>query len=139
MVRKHIWKCLSLSLVAFLIAAWIANFFGQFGIGTRCGQFDYHYTFRSGMLSLSKHDNGMLQGIFWGSNSPNGYSSLYAQLAFFNYGTDQWAIEVPILLLITALIPVVVGTFTQFRFRLWQFFAFIAILSLELALFLRWR
>jgi len=136
MLRKHIWKCLSLIVVTLLIAAWIANFFGQFGIGTRSGQFDYHYTFRSGSLSISQHDNSMLQGIFWRTNGRDGFSSLYAFLQFGSYGTEHWWIEVPIILLITAMIPVVVGTFSQFRFRLWQYFAFTAILALELALFL---
>ena len=137
MVRKHIWKCLSLTVVVLLIAAWIANFFGQLGIGTRSGRFDHCYAFRSGDLLISKHDDFSIpQGIFWRTNGKNGFSSLYAHLYLGNYGTDHWWIEVPIILLITAMLPVVVGTFSQFRFRLWQFFAFTAILGLELALFL---
>ena len=137
MVRKHIWKCLSLTAVALLTAAWIANFFGQLGIGTRSGHFDYRYVFRSGSLNISKHDDFSIpQGIFWRTNGKNGFSSLYASLLFINQGAGRWYVEVPIILLITAMIPVVVGTFSQFRFRLWQFFAYTAILGLELALFL---
>src|SRR5438067_13380779 len=81
MIRKPIWKCLSLTVVALLIVLWIANFFGQLGIGTRSGRFDYRYAFRSGCLSISKHDDFSIpQGIFWRSNGKNGFSSLYAHL-----------------------------------------------------------
>jgi hypothetical protein len=41
------------------------------------------------------------------------------------------------LLLITALAPLIYGMFSGFRFRLWQFLAFIALVALELAFFLR--
>jgi hypothetical protein len=146
MVRKHIWKCLSLSLSAFLIAAWMANFFGQFGVGTRWGKFDQHFSFRSGSLSISQHRNGMLQGLFWRTYPkyvPEKYggavdaSSLSARLRFKNPGKGHWDVEVPIILLITAMIPVVAWSFCRFRFRLWQCFAFTAIVAIELAFFLR--
>jgi len=136
MVRKHIWKCLSLIVVALLIAAWIANFFGQLGIGTHLGHYYYRYAFRSGSLSISKQEDSVPQGVFWRANGRKGFSSLYAHLLFGKPRSDLWWIEVPIILLITAMIPVVVGTFSQFRFRLWQFFAFTALVALELALFL---
>ena len=46
-------------------------------------------------------------------------------------------LEMPIILLITAMIPVVVGSLFRFRFQLWQYFAFTALIALELAHFLR--
>ena len=146
MARNRIFKYLLLFVVAFLGAAWIANFFGQVGIGTRWGKFDQHFTFRSGSLSIAQHNNGMLQGIFWRTyprNVPEKYggarnvSSLSARLRFTNHGDGHLDVEVPIILLITAMIPVVLGTFSRFRFRLWQLFVFTAILALELAFFLR--
>jgi hypothetical protein len=138
MVRKHIWKCLSLIVIALLIATWIANFFGQLGIGARSGPYYYQCAFRSGSLSISKqeYDSSAVQGIFWRANGRRGFSSLYANLYFGKPRSDLWSIAVPIILLTTAMIPIVVGTFSQFRFRLWQFFAFTTILGLELALFL---
>jgi len=146
MVRKHFLKCLSIAVVAFLIAAWIANLFGQFGLGTRWGKIDQHFTFRSGSLCIAQYGNFMKQGIFWSTyprldpeDTPGvgDLSSLSARLRFRNRGWDNCGIEVPIFLLITAMIPVVLGSFSGFRFRLWQFFAFTAILAVELAYFLR--
>jgi len=146
MVPKHIVTCLSLIVIASLVAAWIANFFGQFGIGTRYGKFDQHFVFRSGSLSISQHENIMVQGLFWRANprlepelaaQVGDLSSLSARLRFKNNSPGHWRIEVPIVLLITALIPLVFGSLSRFRFRLWQFFVFTAILALELAYFLR--
>ena len=146
MIRNRIVTCLSLVVVALLVAAWIANFFGQVGIGTRWGQFDQHFAFRSGSLSISQHENIMVQGVFWRANPTldpelaadvGDLSSLSARLRFTNRGSGHWGIEVPILLLITAMIPLVVGSLSRFRFRLWQYFAFTAIVALELAYFLR--
>jgi hypothetical protein len=147
MFRKHVFTCLSLFLVALLIAAWVANFFGQVGIGTRSGEFDRHFTFRSGSLSISQHDNSMVQGLFW-RTYPTGdalalaaefgdLSSLSARLRFTNSSSRHWSLEVPILLLITAMIPLVVVSLSGSRFRLWQVFAFTTVVALELAYFVR--
>ncbi len=136
MFRFTIRDVLLLMVVALLVAAWIANLFGQFGIGTRSGKFDYHYTFRSGNLSLSQHDNDRVQGFFWRTYPPldpeegiGDLSSLSARFRFRNLGAEHWFIQVPIVFLITLLIPLVLGSLSGFRFRLWQFFAYIAIVA----------
>src|SRR5262245_36912663 len=109
MVRKHFLKWLSLGVVAFLVAAWIANFYGQFGFGTRWGKFDQHFAFRSGSLSISQHGNFMKQGVFWMANprldpedapGVGDLSSLSARLRFRNCAWNRCGIEVPIVLLI---------------------------------------
>jgi hypothetical protein len=144
MLGKRIVACLLLVVVAFLVAAWIANFFGQVGIGTRSGKFDRHFAFRSGSFSISQHGNWMTQGVFWRAYpAPDpdlgigDLSSLSARLRFTSPAPGNWSLEVPILLLITALVPPVYGWFSSFRFRLWQLFAFTALAALELAFFLR--
>lgn len=146
MFRKHIVSCLSLIVVALLFAAWIANFFGSFGLGTRWGKFDQHLTFRSGSLCISQHGNFMKQGLFWRSYlrlppeiAPIGgdLSSLSARLRVRCLDWDDCIIEVPIILLMTAMIPIVYGSFSKFRFRLWQFFAFTTVVAVEFAWFLR--
>jgi hypothetical protein len=47
-------------------------------------------------------------------------------------------IQVPIPLLLTALLPFAVGPFIRFQFPLWQWFAFIATVAAELAFYLKW-
>lgn len=51
----------------------------------------------------------------------------------------RYAVRIPFLLLITAMLPLAIGPFISYRFRLWHYFAFIAILSLELAYYLQWQ
>lgn len=46
-------------------------------------------------------------------------------------------LEVPILVLITAVLPLAVGALTRFRFQLRHFFAFVTLFAVELALYLR--
>jgi hypothetical protein len=45
---------------------------------------------------------------------------------------------VPIPLLITALLPLAIGPFISFRFRLWHYLAYTALVAVELAYYLRW-
>ena len=148
MTGKRIFTWLLLVVVALLVAAWVANFFGQVGVGTRSGKFDRHFAFRSGSLSISQHGNFMAQGLFWRAHlkidpkidpelAALDQSSLSARLRFSSLSSGHWSVEVPIVLLITALVPLVYGMFSSFRFRLWQYFAFTALVALELVIFLR--
>jgi|GEM_PF-4680645 hypothetical protein len=139
-------RSLMIVVVALLFAAWIANFFGLFGIGTRWGKFDQYFTFRAGSLLISQHGNFHRQGIFWvpySRVSPEivpdvaELSSLSARLRVRCLAWDDCGIEVPIILLMTAMLPIVYGSFSKFRFRLWQFFAFTAVVAIEFAFFLR--
>jgi hypothetical protein len=45
----------------------------------------------------------------------------------------------PIAFVITAILPLAVGPFIAFRFRLWHYLAYTALVALELAYYLRWQ
>ena len=146
MVRKHIFTFALLIALALLVAAWILNFFGMIGIGTRSGNFDYHYTFTNGSASIAQEGNYMKQGVFWipypavqsdMAAEDASLRPLRARLRFSSYAPGRWHLQVPIILLITAIIPLLVGSLSRFRFRLWQLFAFTAVVAVELAYFLR--
>lgn len=49
--------------------------------------------------------------------------------------TGSWF---PIPLLCTILLPLAVGPFISFRFRLWQYFAYTGLVAVELAYYMRW-
>jgi hypothetical protein len=53
----------------------------------------------------------------------------------------QWlyGLNLPIPLLITATLPLAIGPFLSFRFRLWHYLAYTALVALELAYYLRWQ
>jgi hypothetical protein len=50
--------------------------------------------------------------------------------------TGSWF---PLPLLGTLLLPFAIGPFISFRFHLWHYFAYTALLALELAFYLRWQ
>ena len=45
----------------------------------------------------------------------------------------------PIPLLCTLILPLAAGPFLSFRFRLWQYLAYTALVAVELAYYLRWQ
>jgi hypothetical protein len=47
--------------------------------------------------------------------------------------------EIPLLVLATLILPVVIGSLTAFRFRLWHYLGYTALVALELANYLRWQ
>jgi hypothetical protein len=46
---------------------------------------------------------------------------------------------IPVPLLITLVFPLAVGPFISFRFRLWHYLAYTALVAVELAYYLRWQ
>jgi hypothetical protein len=48
-------------------------------------------------------------------------------------------LEVPITWLLTLQLPLAIGPFVSFRFRLWQYLAYTALVAVELAYYLRWQ
>jgi hypothetical protein len=47
--------------------------------------------------------------------------------------------RLPLILLTTALLPLAIGPFFSFRFRLWHYLAYTALVAVELAYYLRWQ
>jgi hypothetical protein len=48
-------------------------------------------------------------------------------------------IQFPLAWIATALLPLAIGPFLSFRFRLWHYLAFTALVAVELAYYLRWQ
>lgn len=46
---------------------------------------------------------------------------------------SNWHFEIPFSIPLTALLPFTVGAFTSFRFRLWHYLAYTALIAAELA------
>ena len=58
----------------------------------------------------------------------------------FSYAYDEFGtlmLMLPIFWLITIALPLAIGPFLSFRFRLWHYFAYTALIALELAYYLR--
>jgi hypothetical protein len=52
---------------------------------------------------------------------------------------DYWHVGLPFSAPITALAPLAIGPFLAFRFRLWHYLAYTALVAVELAYYLRWQ
>jgi len=48
-------------------------------------------------------------------------------------------VVVPVPFLITILLPLAIGPFISFRFRLWHYLAYTALVAVQLAYYSRWQ
>jgi len=65
----------------------------------------------------------------------------YFQLRYHSglAGRPVMELDLPLPLLITLALPLAIGSAIGFRFRLWQYLAYTALVALELAYYLRWH
>ena len=54
-------------------------------------------------------------------------------------GFHNLRLEVPIACLLGVILPFAIGPFLSFRFRLWHYLAYTAVVAVELAYYLRWQ
>lgn len=55
----------------------------------------------------------------------------------WNWEPDKIICNIPVLFAVTSLLPAAVAPFTRFRFPLWSYFVYTAVLAVELAYYLR--
>ena len=147
---RRILKYTPALVMGLLVVAWVATIFGRLklevsrksdrlfpatcGVAIEFGSvecFGRNALFQTGL------------GLDWTWNEPplmklnTGHLStykLYGRQLRYDAG-----LTVPIPLLVTALLPLALGPFISFRFRLWHYLAYTALVALELAYYLRWQ
>lgn len=136
MKLKTTLQCMSVGVLAILTAAWVAGFFGELGYGIRRGANVYQFFLVEGSVGVAKGRLTMIHGGFWiplQEASPFNASLLYKSFPTIN----GWNLSLPIALLITAVLPFAYASFYGFRFRLWHYFLFTAIVAVQLTIYLR--
>jgi hypothetical protein len=139
-VPRRILKYLPAMVLGLLVLVWMLSTFLLFGV-------------RHNQVSLHVIDGSL--GLTWDFVWPNGTSFLsrvkgtwplhncMGELAYRNYawqaGGSLGEFRFPIPLSLTLLLPVALGPFLSFRFRLWHFLAYTALIAVELAYYLRWQ
>jgi hypothetical protein len=75
------------------------------------------------------------------SSTSGGLGRFEADRSYHPDGTTlyRWWFDVPILCLLTANLPLTSGFLIAFRFRLWHYLAYTALIAVELAYYLRWQ
>jgi hypothetical protein len=74
------------------------------------------------------------------TRTSQGFGRLKANLEFHSDGRLwRWWFDVPIAFLVSICLPLAIGPFISFRFRLWHYLAYTALVAVELAYYLRWQ
>jgi hypothetical protein len=125
-----------------LVVAWVVSVpyscGAKFGLAGYKGQLWTGLDFGDLMFHFSANIDEPIQ---WGSvrrSSGQLYSRpWFGQLKLKNYSPGENRLVLPIPLVLTALLPVCVAPVIHFRFPLWSYFAYTALVAAELAYYLR--
>jgi hypothetical protein len=126
-------------LCGLLVVAWVVSLFFALGLRVPLNGSSSVLTFcRFGGLNCWNQTQTSPVFIL---ERPSKYESnprhwIFGELYDHSY-YPFFVIGVPIPLLLTALIPLSIGPFTGFRFPLWSYFAWTALIAAELAYYLR--
>ena len=137
-------------VLGLLVVAWICGYWGwmTYSMQVKDGQFAGGIGRGHIKLWTSRIDPGWelaFGGLDWGS-----YRPYHDNLSNFRRGSgglwhsyrpsDSFLLmSFPILMVLTFLLPFAIAPFTSFRFRLWHYLAYTALLGVELAYYLRWQ
>jgi hypothetical protein len=155
-VLRRILKYTPAVVLGLLVVAWVVSRFGMFGWSLRP---TYNqdvirfYGVAEGSLHVSHHNYGKFQqdtGWYWLGGCGRsviapfpGSETTYVRIPGPYHPEGRGAVgvivRIPIPLLLTAILPLAIGPFVSFRFRLWHYLAYTALVAVELAYYLRWQ
>ena len=144
--RRRILKYTPAVVMALLTAAWVVSCFAMFGCCLDVSQRDsrgnqyqqLQVTFHRGSASVGQlASKRQLPPIFFERRTaPSSLADTLGVFAADRPPLFRHAL-VPIAMLLAGLLPLAVGPFVSFRFRLWHYLAYTALVALELAFYLR--
>jgi hypothetical protein len=129
-------------VVVLLMVAWLLTSFWQFGFNTRkSGSHDTHYNFLCHSIFVCRLNAPVLKpGWFRYSRPVQPNTAESPQLSYRRFELERgWEFRVPIVFAVSMLLPLAIGPFIAFRFRIWHYLAYTAIIAIELAYYLRWQ
>jgi hypothetical protein len=130
-----------------LVVAWVTSLVGTYSLAFKLPSGKLMYTVGGSEGSLGgAFDSARWQerGWYWHRRSePLNTQSLLGRFTahrlykqtFGNY----WYVGLPFSAPIKALAPLAIGPFISFRFRVWQYLAYTALVAVQLAYYLRWQ
>ena len=126
-----------------LVLAWIASAFGSLTCTLQRGRIEGSIWFFWGNIGVAVCDTPLTDQT--GVRFLAVPASTLHLLGFIDFTTElslgDWYYggRLPILLVLTGLLPLAIGPFLSFRFRLWHYLAYTALVAVELAYYLRWQ
>jgi hypothetical protein len=144
---RRILKYMPAVVLGLLVVAWVVSWFAYTGRWTRFenrhlevevsisdGSFVFLY-----LPNISHTDPSCW---FLIRNEVRSHETVVGTLSgrlYYAQTTEHAFGEVPIPLAITPCFPLAIGPFLSFRFRLWHYLAYTALIALEIAYYLRWQ
>lgn len=139
---RRILKYTPAVVTGLLVVAWLASLVSQFGMiaPSPDGWGQIFFGCADGAVAFQSSGSVFEAGPFLHFASPEFY------LGSFDAHWDGWihpvpncGLKLPILAVVMALTPLAIGPFISFRFRLWHYLAYTALVAVELAYYLRWQ
>lgn len=141
-ILRRILRFLPVAVVVVLVAGWMLSHFFQVEavFGSWIAKRHYILSLSAGTVAAYSQDYEASPLELRGHRRTS--SKTFWSLGQFRYfphyfGGRYWSC--PVLCLVTALLPFAVGALTGFRFRLWQWLAYTALVAVQLAYFLQWQ
>jgi hypothetical protein len=131
---RRILKYTPAVVMGLLVVAWVVSPFVGFALG-RNGANRFVLEVSGGDVWFYPWSTNHVIGgtnYMWFTPPHPTYSARFQSPTWFIIGF-------PLPFLLTLMVPISIGSFTCFRFRLWHYLAYTALVAVELAFYLRWQ
>lgn len=144
---RRILKYTPAVVLGLLLVAWSITLGWNLTWITRSGGSDTACTLRNHSIHIYQVEANIFKpGWYWDPKPSmkvplNAYAYRPPRFAFQRPEgrIPSWKLEVPIPILLAVCLPLTIGPFISFRFRLWHYLAYMALVAFELAYFLHWQ
>jgi hypothetical protein len=127
-------------VLGLLVVAWVASWFLFWGVGILAGRFSVSAVNSTVQIICSGAHETELTGVIV-QRKPIRWTARVI-LGHIDY-VHRWpgfvSLYLPSPLLIMVFLPFAAGPFVSFRFRLWHYLVYTALVAVELAYYLRWQ
>lgn len=141
---RRILKYVPAVVLGLLVVAWVASIYVDYWLDIPAINVG-HYVLgvESGSLYFGFNDHPFPLGFYTQRDeffTTVGFGRFACALDRHPDGSIyRWWFDCPIACAATALLPLAIGPFVSFRFRLWHYLAYTALVAVELAYYLRWQ
>lgn len=146
---RRILKYTPAVVMGLLVVVWLGSGFGWAAYLVTINQQNWVGTVGGGSFSIRTYlemnpattARGFSRGTYNEHASPSYIGALAGYFGY--YCLENWdeytTVSFPIALPITLILPFAIGPFLSFRFCLWHYLAYTALVALELAYYLQWQ
>ena len=127
-------------VMVLLVVVWVGSVSRSFGISVNTPAARILLGCERGTLEVSWVPELVPDPWYIWAEEPIPESALVGSMLYGITGNGTLSsVGLPVPLLLSALLPLAIGPFLSFRFRLWHYLAYTALVAIELAYYLRWQ